>query len=254
MDTKSAKLYSKHVLDSILYNKTNEFMVKHVIKEDTDILDLCCGTGQTIYWIKKLNKTGKIYGLDNSREMIKIAKMRFPDVTFVLAAASQAAKFVHKKFDVITCNAGFWNFENENLVLKTAAKLLKKEGIFIFNLSDQHFNFGTKCFSPFLQKLKEIANKKSEKIVFQNKVYNLDQIKKFLMDSNFELIKTANLSFEVPLNEILHFNMIPVMTEGLFPNLSFEERLKFVRQAYKEADKTKQHKTKWIYFISKLKP
>ncbi len=79
-------------------NKINELVIEYKRSTMNELLDLGCGTGEHIKYLK--NKY-TITGMDNSGEMLSIAKEKNPDVPFIKANMLDF-KF-EIKFDVIIC-------------------------------------------------------------------------------------------------------------------------------------------------------
>jgi SAM-dependent methyltransferase len=64
----------------------------------TSLLDLACGTGNHIGYLKE---KFDLEGLDNSKEMIEVARNKFPGLRFHLAEMVDFE--IGRSFDVITC-------------------------------------------------------------------------------------------------------------------------------------------------------
>ncbi len=60
-----------------------EFLTKHINGEIETALDLGCGPGFTTDMIYKTLKCKKVYGFDNSKEMLEYAKKQFPHCNFL---------------------------------------------------------------------------------------------------------------------------------------------------------------------------
>jgi trans-aconitate 2-methyltransferase len=61
-----------------------EFLTKHISGKIETALDLGCGPGFTTDMIYRALKCEKIYGFDNSKEMLEYAKKQFQQYSFVL--------------------------------------------------------------------------------------------------------------------------------------------------------------------------
>ena len=61
-----------------------DILKKLNIEKHSQILDLCCGTGDFSRIINKLQPSAKVIGLDISSEMLKTAKSKNPSNTFIL--------------------------------------------------------------------------------------------------------------------------------------------------------------------------
>lgn len=98
------------------------------------LLELACGTGSII---QALRKDYDVCGVDNSREMLKIAKKKMPRVSLLQQDITRLK--VPRKFDVI-----FLIFDSMNHLpnlkswiscIQKAAEHLKNGGIFIFDVN-----------------------------------------------------------------------------------------------------------------------
>ncbi|MEL6382733.1 MAG: class I SAM-dependent methyltransferase [Cyanobacteria bacterium J06626_18] len=88
-----------------------------VIRPETKVLDLCCGSGQATEFLVKYSK--HVVGLDADPLPLKRAKQQIPEASYVQAWA-EAMPFVDDEFDVIHTSATLlnlylflWLFENE---------------------------------------------------------------------------------------------------------------------------------------------
>ena len=79
-------------------NKITRIIEQRLQSEGRRLLDVACGTGRHIEYLKD---QFEVEGLDISPEMIEIARVRNPNVTF--HQADMTAFNLGKKFDVITC-------------------------------------------------------------------------------------------------------------------------------------------------------
>ncbi len=137
--TKLAKYYDK-IYNYVDYKNQASFILMLVRKFKTNngnkLLDVACGTGSHIKFLKK---HFKITGLDKSKEMLEIARKKNPEVMFIQGDMGNFD--LHKKFDVIICyfNSILYNTTEEKLY-KTLAnfwKHLNEGGVLIFNSADK---------------------------------------------------------------------------------------------------------------------
>ena len=139
----------KEMFDNIssYYDKMNDYMsffthknikkssIKMLdIKPDALILDLCCGTGDLCGIISSLYPKAKVIGLDFSREMIKLAKQKYPQITFINDDCTNLP--FENEFDFVTIGFGLRNIENRELAISQIYKSLKSGGKFL------HLDFG----------------------------------------------------------------------------------------------------------------
>lgn len=106
---------------------------KHNKKAKT-ILDLACGTGEILRFFKERYM---VEGIDNSKEMIDIARYKFPELVFY--QGSMTKFYTGKKYDVIMSN-----FDSVNHLLEldkwidfftVCKQSLTKGGILIFDIN-----------------------------------------------------------------------------------------------------------------------
>lgn len=105
------------------------------IAQNSYILDLCCGTGDFTQIIGKIAPKSKVIGLDNSVEMLKLAKAKNPNKVFIKGDCTNLP-FGENEFDYITIGFGLRNVENRNEALYEIYRTLKHGGKFL------HLDFG----------------------------------------------------------------------------------------------------------------
>ena len=76
-------------------NDLIQSIISKMDKDKIKILDLGCGTGEHIKLLK--DKDYNVIGLDNSNEMLKIAKKNNPETRFILGNAMDNSLFSKKK-------------------------------------------------------------------------------------------------------------------------------------------------------------
>ena len=107
-----------------------EFLKDYVSSGDK-ILDLGCGNGRLSELLQEKNT--EYFGVDNSEELIKIAKKRYPYGNFKIADAL-GLPFPINLFDKVISIAVLHHIPSEELRLqfiKEAKRVLKPKGIFI---------------------------------------------------------------------------------------------------------------------------
>lgn len=105
------------------------------IEPHSDVLDLCCGTGDFSRIISKLTPTSNVIGLDFSDKMIQIAKHKNPKGIFIQGDCT-SLPFKDEEFDFITIGFGLRNIQDRKKALSEIYRTLKKEGKFL------HLDFG----------------------------------------------------------------------------------------------------------------
>ena len=142
------------------------------IKKNSKILDIGCGTGNLLYLFQEQRKNLKLYGIDISEEMLKIAKVKLKTTDLKLQSVEQI-NFKSNYFDYVFSVDAFHHYSNYDLAMKNIYRVLKKEGKLI--VVDFNFGFiGNKIFHAI-----EPGN---------NKMYSKDEFKKLFKAYEFKNI------------------------------------------------------------------
>lgn len=107
----------KQILDIILDNAG--------ITEETDVLDIGCGTGVLFPYYLERN-VNSITAVDLSPEMVKIAKTKFPQ-TEVICGDAENITF-DRQFDVVMIYNAFPHFPEPEKIIENLSKALKSGG------------------------------------------------------------------------------------------------------------------------------
>ncbi|MCL2932424.1 MAG: class I SAM-dependent methyltransferase [Trichodesmium sp. MAG_R03] len=101
------------------------------IKQNTQILDLCCGSGQGTNVLVKYSQN--VTGLDASPVSINRAKKNVPSAKYVEAFAEDMP-FSNNEFDLVHTSAALheMNYEQLQQILQEVYRILKPSGIFTF--------------------------------------------------------------------------------------------------------------------------
>ena len=145
------KNYAKHILSKVndhynlvsdKFSRTRDKPWEEIkplfdkyIKENDYILDLGCGNGRFSEFIKnKKNYTG----IDNSEELINLAKKRYPNLNFKKEDALNNS-FLNNQFDVVFSISVLHHFPSKKLredLLNECNRILKPKGILIITVWD----------------------------------------------------------------------------------------------------------------------
>ena len=88
------------------------------IKNEENILELCCGTGaQTKYFVKNM-KSGSLVCVDINKESVEKAKSSISNknVSFIVAEIDKTEKYVNKSYDLIFSSYGFYYSKDPGLL------------------------------------------------------------------------------------------------------------------------------------------
>jgi|SRR3989344_4444079 len=95
------------------------------IRNKSRILDAGCGTGNLLALLEGYNL--KLYGIDTSKEMLKIAKKKLRNSNLRLAQIENL-KFKKKYFDYIFSIDAFHHYSDKEEAMETFYRILKKNG------------------------------------------------------------------------------------------------------------------------------
>jgi len=108
-------------------------------KKCAKVLDLCTGTGDIPDIIRKKHPQVEITGIDISEKMLKIAKIKNPDINFIQGDCTNLP-IGDNSFDTMTICYGLRNIKRKNEAIKEFYRVLKPEGEIL------HLDFGDKNF------------------------------------------------------------------------------------------------------------
>lgn len=214
------------------------------IKTGDDVLDLCCGPGFVAKVIRgKIGPSGKLIGIDYSRDFIKYAKnlCQSNNVIFKCGNVENLERYVDKqKFDVVLLLASWLWIKNKDKLLLKIKRVLKPDGRFILSLSaDNLYHPLTKEFHQrFRQNVKREILINHPKIMpvlssalskaFVDKT--IFQIKK----KGFQLISVNEVFRQLTENDKLFLYRNPARTEWVGP-FKPEERFRIIQKSLKKA-------------------
>lgn len=91
------------------------------LKEGSRLLDVGCGNGRLLENLK--NKNISYLGVDNSEELIQLAKTNYPDYDFKLADVLNLTSAIKQKFDLVISIALLHHLPSKELRLKALKQL-----------------------------------------------------------------------------------------------------------------------------------
>lgn len=161
-----------------------KFVLENISKRMSGkkVLDIGIGTGR----ISKLliERGAIVYGVDISRKMIEQAKKKLKEkpINFKIADVGRKIPYPDNKFDYVVCIRVLKYIPNWRNTIKEVSRILKKDGIFIFDISN-------------LYSVVSFALKNSNYFVFK---YN--EVKRVLESEGFQIINVeAGSRFPFPL-------------------------------------------------------
>lgn len=108
------------------------------------VLDLSCGEGSHARILAK--KGAKVVGVDFSKKMIDLARQKEKSeklgITYHLSDATDLKDFEKERFDLVTCLMALMDIERYEHAISEVARVLKKNGRFVFSITHPCFEFG----------------------------------------------------------------------------------------------------------------
>jgi demethylmenaquinone methyltransferase/2-methoxy-6-polyprenyl-1,4-benzoquinol methylase len=105
------------------------------INSDTQVLDLCCGSGQSTQFLVKISQN--VTGLDASPLSLQRARQNVPEASYVEAFAEKMP-FADNSFDIVHTSAALHEMQPNQLrqIIQEVYRVLKPGGV--FTLVDFH--------------------------------------------------------------------------------------------------------------------
>ncbi|MEH2171862.1 MULTISPECIES: class I SAM-dependent methyltransferase [unclassified Nostoc] len=105
------------------------------IHSDSQVLDLCCGSGQTTEFLVKTSQN--VTGLDASPKSLQRARLNVPEASYVEAFAEEMP-FADNLFDVVHTSVALHEMQPQQLrkIINEVYRVLKPGGV--FTLVDFH--------------------------------------------------------------------------------------------------------------------
>lgn len=95
------------------------------IREGVHVLDVACGTGVLFPDYRK-RQVASVTGIDISREMVKIATAKFPDIPIICGDVEET--LFDRQFDCVMVYNAFPHFPNPERLIERLSRLIKPGG------------------------------------------------------------------------------------------------------------------------------
>jgi len=185
-------------------------VVKNEIKRDYLILDVGCGTGEHLVYLRDFNTVG----LDISIEMARRARDK--SGKFVVVGDGQHLPFKSRSFHCVISFFGALNHGDIERVFKEIRRVLVKGGIFIFtvaNLYDLKWIVKSLLRRGWRDTLKAMKRRRGDirkvidgrRIKVNTRFYSLGEVENLLRKHNFHIKYTFATSItNSPLDNLLY--------------------------------------------------
>lgn len=180
---KIAKIYQDKFMDLDLYNETYDFFCRNINADKAKILEVGCGPGNICKYLLSKHPEFEILGIDNSTNMVELAKANNPNASFIELDARRIHE-LKKNFDGIIC--GF-------VIPYLSSKDFEKFVHDCFNLLNENGLF----YLSFVEGNPENSEYKigsdGSRVYFY--YYNLDQLICQLRFCKFEILATYKIPY-----------------------------------------------------------
>jgi ubiquinone/menaquinone biosynthesis C-methylase UbiE len=127
---KIAGYYDKSIFKNLLFNPVKKAVEFVKVKKNSKILDAGCGTGNLLKILEDKNKNLRLYGVDISKEMLKIAGKKLKKGIIKLQSAENM-NFKKNYFDYVFSIDSFHHYYDNKLVMRNFYRVLKRKGCLI---------------------------------------------------------------------------------------------------------------------------
>jgi len=186
---------SAKIVDAWNFANLEKFIKKNKNGELSRCLNLGCGTGRLSHNLFKIS--GEVYGLDQSNEVLKIAKEKYPKLKLTCAEVVNTP-YEDNYFDMVIINGSLHHFFAVEETFAEVNRILKPKGFFIllgepnagYLKAYNPFFYGwvvNRIFSKILNLFKVEKDKKPEMIEPDAEVYVPAKLKKQLIKHGFKI-------------------------------------------------------------------
>ncbi len=141
---KYAEEYQQKFMDVDLYGDSFDLFCTKQKKENATVLELACGPGNISKYLLSKRPDFKLFGIDLSPNMIKLAKQNNPTASFAIMDCKNIGQLT-QKYDAIMCGFCLPYLSKEETIqlIDDAANLVQPNGLFyISTMEDDYSNSG----------------------------------------------------------------------------------------------------------------
>lgn len=202
-----SKLYDKYCksINNYYIQSVLELVKSVKLRKTSKVIDMGCGTGALTKQLLKKYPRISVFAIDLSREMLSFFKKNFStqikngQIITTCGNAEKINKYTNEKYDAIFISSALWDMDIET-IFKNIRKVLKKDGIVIFNLpaliveKERGFIFFIEHF------FRQILN---SKMIYRR--IKIDYLKKLFKKYNFQLATFREYSFKMSKLNVAQF-------------------------------------------------
>ncbi len=149
-DAWASKVSASGTLRDLYFRQAIKTLVGSV--NGLKVLDAGCGDG--VFSDLLQQQGGQVTAIDGAQEMVKIAKSKYPSVSFAVSDLLQPLEFQNESFDLVFANMVLMHLGEVKTFFTEAKRVLKPNGKLIFSVLHPAFNYPTmKLHKNWLDKL-----------------------------------------------------------------------------------------------------
>ena len=126
--SKDAADYDQSRRYSSLRESYPKIVAEALVQPFNTVLDIGCGTGALLMMIHERKKGARLFGVDLSEEMIKVAQAKLGNAADLAVSDSEKLPFESGSFDLVLCTFSFHHYPNPTVVFKEMHRVLSPEG------------------------------------------------------------------------------------------------------------------------------
>jgi hypothetical protein len=168
-------------------------------------------------------------------------------VTFIHDTAENVCEHIPQPVDRVVCNSVFWQLRHKSDVMIALRRIVRPDGLFVFNAPEPYFIFqsiprSSKVSTLFKQLIAERYGVGPQ---------DLRTIEVFLNNHGFELLDTREFTRTRTAEESYLFFRLPVATAWMEPPLDYPTRMAVLEEAQQMAQPEKTVRQRWMYFVTR---
>jgi ubiquinone/menaquinone biosynthesis C-methylase UbiE len=137
----ASKAYSENNCKSIHQIFCQNFVKNYFLDlNNKKILDAGCGNGDYTHIL--IENGGNVIGCDGSKEMINIARIKYPNYTFEIVNLLHNLPYEGNGFDIVFCNLVLMDIEPIDKIISEFYRVLKNNGKLFFSIVHPSFFLG----------------------------------------------------------------------------------------------------------------
>jgi len=218
------------------------------LSDRVKVLDVGCGTGASSKQMLESIKGCRVWGLDNSSPMLKIARSNIgvsERLDLVLGDASRLTEYFDFLFDAVVFSASIFLVPDYQDSLQQVQVILKSGGVVGITFMDGIYSSdGLNLFA--------LADSEANEGVSLKKPVDIEEFRHFFSDT-FPCNRSRNQDFSSSEELLRQFFSIPAMSAGLFPGFEYEERVRKVGKLFDHMPKTDVI-FRWVLMVGVTSP